>query len=194
MSSMAVIVMIVLLGFSRPTKSLVGPQSTEVCWFVMSAAVFIEVWADTVLKSATWHTHHGLPRSYRWLNLTRKYCIFLCKAGQFCCVVPSEMSCDNSLIPCILQVTEMYWFGQHKESDVEYYEPVSIIWCKYFSFYLPVDGSDIIQQWSKFNMGALSSGPIFCDEWKAQSQPSGQTAVSRYVFENEEGLFLSTSC
>lgn len=125
---------------------------------------------------------------------TRKYYIFLCKAGRFCCVVPSEMSCDNSSIPCILQVTEMYWFGQHKESDVKYYQPVSIIWCKYFSFYLPVDGSDIIQQWSKFNMGALSSGPILCDEWKAQSQPSGQTAVSRYVFENEEGLFLSTSC
>lgn len=34
---------------------------------------------------------------------TRKYYIFLCKAGWFCCVVPSKMSCDTSLIPWIVQ-------------------------------------------------------------------------------------------
>ena len=40
------------------------------------------------------------------------------------------------------------------------------------------DGSDFIQQWSQFHMGALSSGPGLRDEWETQGQPSGQAAVS----------------
>lgn len=49
----------------------------------------------------------------------------------------------------------------------------------YYYYYFHIDGSDVIQQWCKFNMGALASGSCFCDEWKTQGQPSGQTAVSQ---------------
>lgn len=52
-----------------------------------------------------------------------------------------------------------------------------------FLLHFILDGSDIIRQWCQFNMGALSSGPGLCDEWKTQSQPSGQTAVSFYCCE-----------
>lgn len=48
------------------------------------------------------------------------------------------------------------------------------------SISLPLDGPDIVQQWCKFNLGALASGPCICDEWKTQGQPSGQITVSRY--------------
>lgn len=60
-------------------------------------------------------------------------------------------------------------------------------WCicivDFIGFYFfPTDGSDLVQQWSKFNLGALHSGPDVDDECKTQSQPSGQAAVSFDIF------------
>lgn len=57
---------------------LAGPQWAGGCWFVTSAAVFIEAWAGTVPKSATWGTHRGLPRSSRYTPCTIKHDIGLC--------------------------------------------------------------------------------------------------------------------
>lgn len=48
----------------------------------------------------------------------------------------------------------------------------------FFHFILTLDGSNIVRQRRKFNLGALSPGSRLCDEWQTQSQPSGQTAVS----------------
>lgn len=48
----------------------------------------------------------------------------------------------------------------------------------FFHFIFTPDGSNIVRQWRKFNLGALSPGSNLCDEWQTQSQPSGQTAVS----------------
>ena len=59
-----------------------------------------------------------------------------------------------------------------------------------FLFRFTVDGSDVIQQRSKFNMGALSSGPCVCNERKTQGQPSGQTAVSHYCSKIKKNLPL----
>lgn len=44
-------------------------------------------------------------------------------------------------------------------------------------------------------MGALSSGPCICDEWKTQGQPSGQTAVSHHCLKiMTTEYFLFTRC
>lgn len=59
-----------------------------------------------------------------------------------------------------------------------------------FLFHFTLDGPDVIQQRSKFNMGALSSGPRVCNEWKTQGQPSGQTAVSHYCLKIKTEYFL----
>lgn len=59
-----------------------------------------------------------------------------------------------------------------------------------FLFHFTLDGPDVIQQRSKFNMGALSSGPCVCNEWKTQGQPSGQTAVSHYCLKIKTEYFL----
>lgn len=49
---------------------------------------------------------------------------------------------------------------------------------QFFFIISPLDGSDVIQQRSQFNMGALPTGPSLSDERKTEGQPSGQAAVS----------------
>lgn len=68
-------------------------------------------------------------------------------------------------------------------------QPVSIVHISplLLSFWFHIDGSDIIQQWCKFYMGALPPGPCICDERETQGQPSGQTAVSLTYFEVIQG-------
>lgn len=55
---------------------------------------------------------------------------------------------------------------------------LKFLMAQFFFIISPLDGSDVIQQWSQFNMGALPSGPSLSDEWKTEGQPSGQAAVS----------------
>lgn len=62
---------------------------------------------------------------------------------------------------------------------------------KFFFIISPLDGSDVIQQWSQFNMGALPSGPSLSDERKTESQPSGQAAVSGRCSVVMAGCFVS---
>lgn len=58
-------------------------------------------------------------------------------------------------------------------------------------FLIPsLDGSDLIQQWSKFNMGTLASGPSISDERETEGQPSGQTTVSDCCGEVGEAVVL----
>lgn len=58
----------------------------------------------------------------------------------------------------------------------------------FFHFIFTPDGSNIVRQRCKFNLGALSLGSSLCDEWQTQSQPSGQTAVSHPGVRMEERI------
>lgn len=90
---------------------------------------------------------------------------------------------------CASDHAEVYWFCPNIESvysgGLLTASQQSAVWITGIHFtgfllHVTLDGSDVIQQWCKFNMGALPSGPCICDEWKTQGQPSGQTAVSHY--------------
>lgn len=91
---------------------------------------------------------------------------------------------------CSPELTEMYWFLSknrkclswgiiNSESEIYSLNRLHTFYRSLF-FISPTDGSDVIQQRSEFNMGALTSGPCVCDEWKTQGQPSGQITVRRF--------------
>lgn len=115
-------------------------------------------------------------------------------AGQ--CLFAQEKSIDHS---CTSDLTELYWFLSRNRKCLFRKGPVSSpsascsgnqwVTLYRFLFHFTLDGPDVIQQRSKFNMGALSSGPRVCNEWKTQGQPSGQTAVSHYCLKIKTVLF-----
>lgn len=125
--------------------------------------------------------------------------IFVCVMVHiFCCIVSPEMPlrprcpCWQQLyirsLRCIdlVQIKKVLWTINNQSAFFIVNKRDTF---NRFLFHFTVDGSDIIQQWCKFNLGALSSGPCLCDEWETQGQPSGQTAVSRCCLKMRKNYF-----